>query len=153
MTTQTSPAAPSDACESHACGCHGNPRFDGLDPRYKRVLWAVIAINAVMFAVEMAAGRFAGSQALQADALDFLGDTLTYGMSLAVIGMPLDVRAKAALFKGVSLLMMGLWVFGSTLYHMLVLGMPRAEIMGVIGLLALAANVASVLLLLRYSSS
>lgn len=150
MNIQNSSKPTDEACVSDACGCHGNPQFDGLDPRYRRVLWAVIAINAVMFVVEMAAGHLAGSQALQADALDFLGDTLTYGVSLAVIGMAVSVRAKAALFKGVSLFLMGLWVFGSTLYHVLVLGLPRAEIMGVIALLALTANVASVLLLLRY---
>jgi Co/Zn/Cd efflux system component len=130
--------------------CGANVRFDGLDPRYKRVLWIVIAINAAMFVVEIAAGHIAGSQALQADALDFLGDTLTYGLSLAVIGRSVQTRSYAALFKGLSLTVMGLWVFGSTLYHVLVLGVPRAEIMGVIGFMALAANVASVLLLLRY---
>lgn len=140
----------SDACAPDDCGCHGNPRFDGLDPRYKAVLWTVIAINAVMFAVEMTAGRIAGSQALQADALDFLGDTLTYGMSLAVIGAALATRAKAALFKGISLVLMGLWVFGATAYQVLILGVPKAGIMGGIGFLALAANVASVLLLMRY---
>lgn len=134
-----------------ACGCHGGvPVFDGLDPRYKRVLWTVIAINGVMFLTEMVAGRLAGSQALQADALDFLGDTVTYGLSLAVIGASLRVRASAALFKGLSLSVMGLWVFGSTLYQTLVLGLPSAELMGGIGLLALAANLASVLLLMRY---
>jgi Co/Zn/Cd efflux system component len=139
-----------DACQSSACGCRGNPRFDGMDPRYKRVLWTVIALNAAMFVVEMTAGRLSGSQALQADALDFLGDTLTYGISLAVIGKSLQVRSGAALLKGASLSLMGLWVFGSTLYHVLVLGVPRAEVMGGIALLALAANLASVLLLLRY---
>lgn len=138
------------SCESPACGCHGNPRFDGVDPRYKRVLWTVIAINAAMFVVEMIAGQLAGSQALQADALDFLGDTLTYGISLAVIGRSLAIRSKAALVKGLSLSVMGFWVFGSTLYHVLILGLPRAEIMGGIGVLALSANLASVLLLLRY---
>lgn len=139
-----------DTCNDHACGCSGNPRFDGIDPRYKRVLWIVIAINGLMFLVEMAAGQLAGSQALQADALDFLGDTLTYGISLAVIGSTLTVRATAALLKGLSLLAMGLFVFGSTAYQVLVLGVPNAEVMGAIGFLALAANVASVLLLLRY---
>ena len=122
-----------DSCQSTNCGCHGNPRFDGVDPRYQRVLWLVIAINAAMFLVEMTAGQLAGSQALQADALDFLGDTLTYGISLAVIGRPLQVRSGAALLKGGSLLLMGLWVFGSTLYHVLILGLPRAEIMGGVG--------------------
>lgn len=133
-----------------ACGCSGNPKFDGVDPAYKRILWAVIAINAIMFIVEMSAGKLAGSQALQADALDFLGDSLTYGLSLAVIGMSLKARSMAALLKGVSLLLMGLWVFGSTVYQVLILGVPEAQIMGVIGLLALAANLASVFLLMRY---
>lgn len=140
----------SSSCSSGACGCHGNPRFDGVDPRYKRILWTVIAINAAMFLVEMAAGQLAGSQALKADALDFLGDTVTYGISLSVIGASLRTRATAALAKGASLTLMGLWVFGATLYHVLALGMPKAEIMGVIGVLALSANLASVLLLLRY---
>ena len=138
------------ASEKEACGCSGNPVFDGVDQTYKRVLWIVILINAAMFFVEMSAGKLAGSQALQADALDFLGDALTYGLSLAVIGMSLKTRAMAALLKGFSLLAMGLWVFGSTVYQVLILGVPQAEIMGVIGLLALAANMASVLLLMRY---
>ncbi|KFG70024.1 cation transporter [Microvirga sp. BSC39] len=134
-----------------ACGCHGGvPVFDGVDPRYKRVLWTMILINAAMFVTEIVAGHLARSQALQADALDFLGDTVTYGLSLAVIGSSLRTRATAALFKGLSLSLMGAWVLGSTLYHVLILGLPRAEIMGGIGLLALAANVTSVLLLMRY---
>src|SRR5436189_2314325 len=130
------------------CG-HG-ATFEGLSADYRRRLWLVIAINAGMFVVEMAAGAFAGSQALQADALDFLGDTLTYGMSLAVIGAAVRVRAWTAFAKGVSLTLMGLWVFGSTAYHVLVLGIPKAEIMGAIGFMALAANLASVLILARY---
>jgi Co/Zn/Cd efflux system component len=132
------------------CCAEGVPVFDGMDPRYKRVLIAVIAINAAMFVIEMAAGHIAGSQALQADALDFLGDTLTYGLSFAVIGSSLRTRAAAALFKGASLSLVGLWVFGSTAYHVLVLGVPRAEVMGIVGVMALAANLASVALLMRY---
>ncbi|SCY36401.1 cation transporter [Microvirga guangxiensis] len=140
---------PQEAADS--CGCQGGvPVFDGVDPRYKRVLWTVIALNGAMFVTEMVAGRLAGSQALQADALDFLGDTVTYGLSLAVIGMSLRTRATAALFKGLSLSLMSLWVFGSTLYQTLILGVPQAGLMGGIGLLALAANLASVLLLMRY---
>jgi Co/Zn/Cd efflux system component len=139
-------------CGDAACGCHGGvPVFDGMDPRYKRVLWTVIALNGVMFLAEMAAGQLAGSQALKADSLDFLADTVTYGLSLAVIGATLRTRATAALFKGLSLSLMALWVFGSTVYHSLVLGLPSAELMGGIGLLALAANLASVLLLMRYT--
>lgn len=149
---ETSKAGPAMSCGTDdACGCHGGvPVFDGVDPRYKRVLWTVIAINAVMFLTEMVAGHLAGSQALQADALDFLGDTITYGLSLAVIGASLRTRATAALFKGLSLSLMALWVFGSTVYQILILGLPRAELMGGVGLLALMANLSSVLLLMRY---
>ncbi len=132
------------------CGCKNNVKFDGLSAAYRRALWAVIAINGVMFLVEMAAGMLAGSQALKADALDFLGDTVTYCISLFVIGMPLVWRARAALAKGLSLGAMGLWVLGSTVYHVLVLGIPQAEVMGAIGFLALLANLTSVLLLLKF---
>jgi Co/Zn/Cd efflux system component len=150
--TGTGPAPDTAVCapEGGACGCHGNPVFDGMDARYRRVLWTVIAINAAMFGVETAAGHLAGSQALKADALDFLGDALTYGMSLAVIGQPLRMRATAALVKGASLVLMGLWVMASTAWQVLVLGVPSADVMGVIGFLALAANLASVGLLMRY---
>ncbi len=110
----------------------------------------VIAINGTMFLVEMLGGFLARSQALKADALDFLGDTLTYGLSLAVIGKPLKVRSMVAVIKGVSLLLMGLWVLGATLYATLVLKQPVAPVMSIIAVLALAANVASVLLLLPY---
>lgn len=130
--------------------CNQQAKFDGLSPEYRRALWAVIAINAVMFLIEMAAGTLAGSQALKADALDFLGDTLTYGISLYVIGMSLKVRATAALFKGVSLAAMGLWVFAMTAWKVFTEGVPDAPVMGVVGFLALAANVASVLILMRY---
>ena len=132
-------------------GCCGSGvKFDGVSGDYKRRLWVVIALNAMMFIVEMSAGHLAKSQALQADALDFLGDALTYGISLAVIGASIRVRTNAALAKGVSLLLMGLWVFGSTMYRVLYVGVPEAQIMGVIGFLALLANLASVLLLVRY---
>ena len=130
--------------------CGSGVKFDGVSGDYKRRLWVVIALNAMMFIVEMSAGHLAKSQALQADALDFLGDALTYGISLAVIGASIRVRTNAALAKGVSLLIMGLWVFGSTMYRVLYVGVPEAQIMGVIGFLALLANLASVLLLVRY---
>jgi Co/Zn/Cd efflux system component len=87
---------------------------------------------------------------LQADALDFLGDTFTYGITLAVIEAPLRRRPTAAFVKGISLSLMGLWVLGITAYHVLVFGVPRAEVMGVVGFLALAANLASVVMLLQY---
>lgn len=130
--------------------CGSNTTFDGLSVSYKRRLWAIIAINATMFLVEMTAGHLSRSQALQADALDFFGDAMTYSISLAVIGSSLRVRAGAAFFKGLSLAVMGVWVFAYTAYKVFADGVPEAEIMGVIGFLALAANLLCVLLLVRY---
>ena len=132
-----------------AC-CGHDAKFEGLSADYKRRLWLVIALNAVMFVVEMTAGHVAQSQALQADALDFLGDSLTYGISLAVIGASVQVRTNAALAKGISLLLMGIWVLSSTVYRVFYVGVPEAQIMGAVGLLALLTNLASVLLLVRY---
>ncbi|MFZ2102917.1 MAG: cation transporter [Oricola sp.] len=137
------------ACCGHDHHDH-DVAFDGMSADYKRRLWAVIAINATMFIVEMTAGQLAGSQALQADALDFFGDAATYGVSMAVIGASVATRTNAALLKGVSLLAMGLWVLGTTAWHIFFDGVPRAEVMGAVGFLALAANVASVVLLMAY---
>ena len=130
--------------------CNHEPKFDGASKGFRRALWIVIFINAGMFVVEMATGSLAGSQALKADALDFLGDTLTYGISLFVLGMSLRIRSTAALLKGISLGAMGLWVFGSTVYQILVLGLPSAPVMGAVGASALAANLASVAVLMKY---
>ena len=132
-------------------GCCGdNDKFDGVSDEYKRRLWIVIALNASMFVVEMTAGHLAKSQALQADALDFFGDALTYGISLAVIGASIRARTAAALAKGISLFLMGAWVFGSTVYRVFFVGVPEAEIMGVVAALALSTNLASVFLLVSY---
>lgn len=130
--------------------CGHEMTFDGLSAAYKRALWAVIAINGTMFLAELGAGVFAQSQALKADALDFLGDTATYALTLFVIGMPLVWRARAALFKGLTLGAMGLWVLGSTAYHVFYLGLPQAEVMGGVGFVALVANLTSIMLLLKY---
>lgn len=130
--------------------CCNDVKFDGVDPAYKRVLFIVIAINAFMFLVEMPMGFVGQSQALKADALDFLGDTLTYAISLAVIGKTATLRAKVALLKGLSLAAMGIWVLSSTLYSVFYIQTPTAMIMGSVGFAALAANVISVLLLMRF---
>jgi len=128
---------------------HDRGPFEGVSADYRRRLMIVIAINAAMFVVELTAGQLAGSQALKADSLDFLGDAATYGITLAVIGAASRTRALAALGKGVSLFLMALWIFSSTIYQTLILGVPQAEVMGLVGFGALAANVASVLLLMR----
>jgi Co/Zn/Cd efflux system component len=120
------------------------------DAGYRRVLWAVLAINALMFCVEVAAGLAAGSASLQADALDFLGDAGNYVISLAVVGMALRYRAMAALAKGATMGVFGLWVIGVTVWHALHGTLPEAFTMGAVGLAALAANAASFGLLWAY---
>lgn len=132
------------------CGCSSTQNFDGSSPGYKRVLKVIIAINFGMFVVELLGGLSSGSMALLADSLDFLGDSTTYTISLIVIGMPLTTRAKAGLFKGISLFAIAAWVFGSTVYRVFTEGVPEALTMGAIGFAALAANVISVILLLKF---
>ena len=132
--------------------CHHDQceTFEGQSPAYRRALWAVVAINGAMFGTELFAGAVAQSMALQADALDFLADTLTYAISLYAIGRSARLRAGVALVKGLSLAAMGIGILALTLYRTLVLGAPDTFVMTGVGALALAANLASVLLLLRY---
>jgi Co/Zn/Cd efflux system component len=120
------------------------------DRAWRRVLWIALAINAGMFAVEIVAGVAAHSAALKADALDFLGDSANYAISLGVAGMALQWRARAALLKGASLLLLGLWILGSTVWMAMTGALPQAETMGVIGLLALFANLVCAFMLWRH---
>jgi Co/Zn/Cd efflux system component len=124
--------------------------FTGDDPRFRRVLWIIIALNAAMFVVEFVAGAIAGSLALQADSLDFAMDAATYGLSLAVIGMAPATRARAALLKAGSLGLIAAWVLGAALWRVFVVAVPEPFTMGAIAIAAFAANVASVALLWRW---
>jgi Co/Zn/Cd efflux system component len=118
---------------------------------YRRtVLWVALAINAGMFLTEVVAGLVAGSVSLQADALDFLGDAFNYGISLAVVGLALTWRARAALFKGITMSLFGLWVIGTTAWHIAYGAVPEPFVMGAIGALALVANAAVALMLYRF---
>ena len=135
--------------------CCTPPPLD-LDPHrgnaavYSRILWGVLAINAVMFLVEIGAGLAAGSASLQADALDFLGDAANYAISLIVVGMALRYRASAALAKGATMGLFGLWVIGTVIWHSIHGTLPSAFTMGAVGFAALAANAASFGLLWAY---
>src|SRR2546427_11453017 len=87
------------------------------DAAYRRILWIVLAVNAAMFAVEIGAGLAAGSAALQADALDFLGDAANYAISLAVVGLSLRHLAVAAPAKAPTMGVFGIVVVGSAVWH------------------------------------
>jgi Co/Zn/Cd efflux system component len=133
------------------CNDHCRQDTRPLDsPAWRRALWIALAVNAGMFLAEIVAGVAAGSASLQADALDFLGDAANYAISLGVAGMALAWRARAALLKGASLGVLGLWVLASTGWHAYSGTLPRAEVMGVVGLLALLANAGVALMLYRY---
>jgi Co/Zn/Cd efflux system component len=103
-----------------------------------------------MFLVEIGAGLAAGSASLQADALDFLGDAANYGISLVVAGMALRYRATAALAKGATMILFGLWVIGVLIWHAIQGTLPSAFTMGAVGFVALVANAASFGLLWAY---
>jgi Co/Zn/Cd efflux system component len=123
------------------------------DDRYRRVLWAALVVNVTMFLVEIVASIIAGSVSVRADALDFLADAANYAVALAVVGLALRWRARAALLKGAVMGLFGLWVAAGTVFHAITATVPRAELMGAIGLLALAANLAVAGLLYRYRAA
>ena len=135
-----------DDCCKAACGTTATLN----DPRWRRALWIALGVNAGMFAVEMAAGAAADSRALQADALDFLGDSANYAISLLVAGMALAWRAWAALAKGFTLIGLGGWVMITAVLAALGGAAPEPELMGIIGALALAANTGVAIMLYRF---
>ena len=135
-----------DDCCKAACGTTATLN----DPRWRRALWIALFVNSGMFAVEMAAGAAADSRALQADALDFLGDAANYAISLLVAGMALAWRARAALAKGLTLIGLGGWVMITAVLAALGGAAPEPELMGVIGALALAANTGVAIMLYRF---
>ncbi|WP_370179969.1 cation transporter [Alteriqipengyuania sp.] len=134
--------------------CCQTPELNDIahnNPRWRLILWIALIANAAMFVVEIVAGVAADSRALQADALDFLGDAANYAISLGVAGLALSWRAKAALMKAATMLAFGVWVIGYAIYGLVAGSNPEPQTMGVIGTLALVANVFVALLLFRYS--
>jgi Co/Zn/Cd efflux system component len=135
-----------------SASCCG-PRPDPANSlRWQRVLWVALIVNAGMFGVELYAGAAAESHALKADALDFFGDAANYAISLLVAGMALVWRARAALFKGATLAVLGLFVLGSTVSSALYGSTPEPQTMGAIGTLALIANAVVALMLFQFRS-
>jgi len=119
---------------------------------YCRVLWIVLGVNLSMFMVEMIAGFSARSVSLQADSLDFLGDTANYGISLFVAGMALRRRAMAGIGKGLTMGLFGIWVLASSVWKVFGGAPPEPVTMGVVGFTALAANTLCFALLSAYRS-
>ena len=130
--------------------CSDAARSDALNsPKWRRALWIALFINAAFFMAEIAAGVAAGSAALQADALDFFGDAANYAISLVVAGMALTWRTRAAVAKG-GCLPSPCGCLGSTAWHAFYGTLPRAEVMGVVVVVALIANGGVALMLCRF---
>ncbi|HVE54398.1 MAG TPA: cation transporter [Ramlibacter sp.] len=124
---------------------------DGPVPAgYARALWIALAVNALMFLVEVVAGVASGSVSLLADAIDFAGDAGNYALSLAVLSLGLVARARAALFKAACMLLFGVLVLARAAWSALAGDVPEPLTMGAIGLLALVANVGVAVLLYAY---
>jgi len=141
---------------SHHCCSHHHPRLPGVDPArravYRHIIWAALIINLGMFLIEILASVVASSAALQADAVDFLGDTANYAISLFVLGMALRYRATAALIKGVSMGGLGLIVLGTIVWHLVHATLPEPVTMSAVGFAALVANAVVFLLLWAFRS-
>lgn len=136
-------------CHDAACSSAA-PSTALNSPKWRRGLWIALVINAGFFVAEIVAGAAAGSAALQADALDFFGDAANYAISLGVAGMALTWRARASVAKGGTMIAFALWVLASTAWHVAYGGLPRAEVMGIVGLAALVANGGVALMFYRF---
>ena len=133
-----------DCCTDAACV------VEKLQARQTSTLRVVLVINAGMFLLEFAAGLFAASTALLADSLDMFGDALVYGFSLYVVSRNDRWKAVSAAMKGGLMALFGLFVLGQATYKFFNPAAPQFETIGVIGLLALAANGVCLLLLWRH---
>ncbi|MGS1016107.1 cation transporter [Allosphingosinicella humi] len=135
----------------HCCGS-ANLNAGQAGGQWRRALWIALAVNVTMFLVEIVAGIASDSHALLADALDFFGDAANYAISLGVAGLALAWRARAALVKGATLALLGLYVMVSTIWAAFTGTLPQAEVMGAIGVLALISNGAVAIMLYRFRS-
>ncbi|MEZ2901757.1 cation transporter [Acinetobacter terrestris] len=134
-----------------ACNhCCDEPAPPKPDSKFRTALWIALIINAAMFLVELIGGAYAHSSALWADSLDFFGDAVNYGISLAVLGASLYWRATVALVKGLTMALFGVVVIGKTVFAYVQGIPPEAITMGAIGVLALVANVSSALILYSF---
>ncbi len=133
-----------------ACSCSHQPAPSKPDSKFRTALWIALVVNLTLFVVELVGGAYAHSSALWADALDFFGDAVNYGISLAVIGASLYWRATVALLKGLTMALFGLVVIGKVIYAYLQGIPPQALTMGLIGVLALLANVFTAVILYTF---
>lgn len=134
----------------HDCPAESTSRQQANDPVYRRVLWFALVANLAMFFVEILASLKADSMALQADALDFFGDAVNYGITLFVLGMAMRFHSYAALFKGFSMGLFGAWVIYNAIMRAISGSVPEPMTMGGIALLALFVNVGVALMLYAY---
>jgi Co/Zn/Cd efflux system component len=140
----------SDSNEEGGCGCHGDTERAAVDPAYRRALWIVVILNIGFGLIELAGGFLADSQALKADSLDFLGDGSITFVGLLALAWAQATRAKVALTQGIFLGLLGLWVLGMAGWRAMNAVPPEAELMGGIGIAALAVNVTAALVLARF---
>lgn len=133
-----------------ACSCSHEPAPPKPDSKFRTALWIALVVNLTLFVVELIGGAYAHSSALWADALDFFGDAVNYGVSLAVIGASLYWRATVALLKGMTMALFGLVIICKVIYAYLQGIPPEALTMGLIGVLALLANVFTAVILYAF---
>jgi len=117
---------------------------------YRKVLWVALAVNAAMFVVEIAASAVSGSAALAADAVDFAGDAGNYALSIAALAAGGLWVSRAALAKGLAMAAYGIGVLALAGWRLWLGVPPEPMTMGIVGTLALAANLGVAWLLFAY---
>jgi Co/Zn/Cd efflux system component len=127
-----------------SCGCAAA----AAQAEAKTLRW-LLAINAVMFCVEIVAGWLAQSTGLIADSLDMFADAAVYGLALYAVGHA-GRQLRAARLSGWLQLFLALGVLGEVLRRWLTGSAPEPLPMMGIALLALVANVTCMAMLAKH---
>lgn len=135
---------------SSSCGCAGDTGRAERDAAYRRALWLVILLNLGFGLIEVVAGFFANSQALKADALDFIGDGTISLFGLVALRWTARGRSRIALAQGLFLGALGFGVIGFAIWRLVNAVPPDADLMGGIGVVALLVNVTAALILAKF---
>ncbi|MZH02385.1 MAG: cation transporter [Nitrospinae bacterium] len=119
---------------------------------HQLVLGLAFIINFGMFLIEAFYGWLSGSKALFADSLDMLSDAFLLGSSLFVIQRSEKCRTWVSMIKGMVMCAFSFFILASVVYRFFVPQLPEALTMGMVGGLALAANLFCALLVFRFRS-
>lgn len=134
----------------HCCNNVTKVEITETNQSFKKILWIALILNFAMFFVEVIFGQMAHSLSLKADAIDFLGDSANYFITLFVLNSAIQTRAKVSLLKATFMFCFGLWILSEAIIRFITPEIPNSFTMTWVGTLALAINALVSFLLYKF---